>query len=134
LGYIGNGNTAFLNNFVGSIVGKTMENDDKILRKFTERTLVSFLSYIVLGRYGSAAFSGYEIIKYIQQEFGVLPSAGTVYATLYSMERKQLITGQFSEGNKRVYKVTDKGQHLFKVITSDGYHRSLLNRIFRNFD
>lgn len=50
--------------------------------------------------------SGYDVMAYLQKQFGVSLSSGTVYGILYSMERHHLIEG-FLIGNKRVYRITE---------------------------
>ena len=50
--------------------------------------------------------SGYDVMVYLQKQFGVSFSSGTVYGILYSMERRHLIEG-FLIGNKRVYRITE---------------------------
>jgi len=61
------------------------------------------------------AVSGYGVIKHIHRKFHVLPSAGTVYSLLYSMERKNLIKGNINQG-KRMYKLTSQGEKLLREI------------------
>ena len=58
--------------------------------------------------------SGYDVTAFVNNKFGGILSPGTVYANLYSMERKGLIHGE-SDGRKTVYSLTEKGND---VITS----------------
>ncbi len=60
--------------------------------------------------------SGYDVIKFIHDKFGMLLSSGTVYSLLYSMEREGLING-VQNSRKRVYTLTEKGKQNIRVIT-----------------
>ena len=46
---------------------------------------------------------------------GVLLSSGTVYYTLYSMEREKFLESS-DTGKKRVFKATDKGLHKTRLL------------------
>ena len=58
--------------------------------------------------------SGYEIITFILERFGVFLSAGSVYSMLHVMEREKLIRGYW-DGKRRVYILTEKGETLAEV-------------------
>jgi DNA-binding PadR family transcriptional regulator len=74
--------------------------------------------------------SGYGIIKYIQEKFHVLPSAGTVYSLMYSLERRNLIEGN-NAYRKRIYRITKQGEELLrKVDQSSAQFYTVLSRIF----
>jgi len=55
------------------------------------------------------------VITFIHRKFHRLVSSGTVYSTLYYMERNGLIQGRWAQG-KRVYALTDKGKETVRVI------------------
>ena len=59
--------------------------------------------------------SGYDVIKYLHKNFRMLPSPGTVYSILYSLERQELIEGRMDQG-KRVYNLTSQGETCLKDI------------------
>jgi len=82
--------------------------DSKFLLKFKTRIIKEFIDIIILGRLRIAPSSGYDIIRYIYQKNKVLISSGTIYTTLYSLEREGLIEGR-SKGRKRIYRITSKG-------------------------
>jgi DNA-binding PadR family transcriptional regulator len=63
--------------------------------------------------------SGYALIRYFHQKFHVLISSGTVYSTLYSLERQGFIIGDF-DGKRRVYRLTKNGEEFFDEICSAG--------------
>jgi DNA-binding PadR family transcriptional regulator len=64
------------------------------------------------------SLSGYDFIAFINKRFNVLISAGTVYALLYSLERKKLIESS-GEERKRTYKLTAKGNETIGIILND---------------
>ena len=92
--------------------------EKKILREMRERIVRSLLDVIVLVklRKKSATLGGYDLMEWVNEEFGVLMSAGTVYAFLYSMERDGLIEGNITRG-KRLFMVTEKGENKLKTIS-----------------
>jgi len=57
----------------------------------------------------------YDLILFIHKKFHLLMSSGTVYSTLYSMERDGLIQGNSIEGRK-VYTLTNKGEKTIRAI------------------
>jgi DNA-binding PadR family transcriptional regulator len=64
------------------------------------------MDILILEKIKKGMMSGYDVMTYLQKRFGVSLSSGTVYGTLYAMERENLIEG-FLIGNKRVYRITD---------------------------
>lgn len=81
----------------------------EILAEMQVRILKSFLDVLILAQLRKEPKSAYDLILFIHKKFRLLMSSGTVYATLYSMERDGLIQANWS-GRKRVYTLTDKGQ------------------------
>ncbi len=76
------------------------------------RIVKSFLDILILIEMKKQInLSGYDVTAFVNGKFGGILSPGTVYATLYSMERKGLIKGE-SDGRKTVYKLTDKGSEV----------------------
>jgi DNA-binding PadR family transcriptional regulator len=88
----------------------------EILFEIHERFVKSFLDVIILNHLNSSdrIIGGYDILKLVQNKFGLLLSAGSVYSLLYSMERDGLIRGRGRY--KRVYSLTDKGEEKIKTI------------------
>jgi DNA-binding PadR family transcriptional regulator len=66
------------------------------------------------------SLSGYDFIAFINKRFNMLISAGTVYALLYALERKQLIEGS-GEERKRTYKLTEKGNATINIILKENH-------------
>lgn len=55
---------------------------------------------------------GYELIKEVEQRFGgaYAPSPGSVYPTLTLLEELGYVRSSASEGNKRLFEITDEGR------------------------
>ncbi len=83
--------------------------ETKSLKEFERSIVKNFLDVIVLAKLRrSSAFSGYDVMEFIQKRFGLLLSSGTVYSLLYSMERNGMIRGEWIDG-KRKYVLTEVG-------------------------
>jgi DNA-binding PadR family transcriptional regulator len=77
--------------------------------------------------------SGYDVIKLLHHKFHMLPSPGTVYSILYSLERQNLIEGDASHG-KRLYKLTDQGKTLLNELAGTGNRLQItLSSIFSEY-
>ena len=91
--------------------------ESEILKEMQRDMVKNFLDTIILAELrNSSALSGYDIIEFIHKKFGILISSGTVYALLYSMERKGLIKSTLAQ-RKRVYALTDKGRETINAIS-----------------
>ncbi|HLE75903.1 MAG TPA: PadR family transcriptional regulator [Candidatus Bathyarchaeia archaeon] len=81
-----------------------------------ERTIKSFMDILALKELEKeSAISSYDLIMLIHKKFAVLVSSGTVYATVYSLERRGLIEGAKNR-RKTVYMLTDKGEKALQDI------------------
>jgi DNA-binding PadR family transcriptional regulator len=90
---------------------------ETIKRVFSKRLITNFLDIIVIAHFSDNPFSGYDVLLFLQNNFDIKFSSGTVYSTLYSMEREGLIQGSDSD-NKRTYTITKKGKITAEVATS----------------
>ena len=91
-----------------------MEN--KCIKEMRRRIVKNFLDTIVLAELKrTQPQSAYALMNRVHRKFGFLISAGTVYALLYSMERKDLVIGEPTE-NKRIYRLTQKGNETINII------------------
>lgn len=104
--------------------------ENNIRKKFSEKIIYSFLDIIILGNFQNETFSGYDIIQFIQNKFGSLISPGTAYSTLYAMERRNLVTGTYTDNRKRTYKLTEKGKLTLRVLTSKNEIETFMKTIF----
>ena len=91
---------------------------ETVVKRLCERAIVAFLDWVIMSEMKKRPLSGYDVILHVDKKFNYLVSSGTVYATLYSMERKGLIE-LLQEGKKRTYKLSEKGLRMIDVI--DGF-------------
>jgi len=83
-------------------MGKSLKkNESRILKSFMDIAVLSILRR-------NEDLSGHGISKYIHKKLGILPSPGSVYSTLYALEREQLVKG-VSHSRSRTYRPTSKG-------------------------
>lgn len=96
------------------------------------RIIKNFMDIIILKHLkNNHHMSGYDAIKYLHKKFHMLPSAGSIYSLLYSLERKNLIKGNMNQG-KRVYELTNQGEKLLREISITGkYVQAVLSNIFQ---
>ena len=97
------------------------------------RLVHDFLDVIILKMLKkNKCLNGYDFTKYFHQKFRLLISSGTIYSTLYSLERKGLIAGDF-DGRRRVYALTREGEEFFEEICSAGQrNQATFQSIFSN--
>jgi len=87
-----------------------------ILSEIHERTIKNFMDIIIIAELRKRhPVGGYNFIALIHRKFQIMISSGTVYSALYYLERDGLIKGM-QTSNKRVYKLTDKGEETIKAI------------------
>jgi len=93
--------------------GRRMESE--VIRKMHRRIIKSFMDVLILAELKNNPVSGYDVIAYIHNKFGILVSSGTVYSLLYSLERENLINGIWAK-RKRVYELTEKGEKTIAAV------------------
>jgi len=92
------------------------KNEHEILKRLRKRFVTHFLDLIILARLDSIDYvSGYVLVKHVLQKYKILLSPGTVYSTLYYMERKGLIKGEW-KGRKRIYHATSEGRQIIQTV------------------
>jgi DNA-binding PadR family transcriptional regulator len=90
--------------------------EQEVLKEMQRNMVKDFLDTIILAKLrNSNSFCGYDILEYINEKFSCFMSPGTVYAVLYSMERRGLVKGEFAEG-KRVYTLTTQGEETIATL------------------
>lgn len=88
------------------------------------RVVKSFLDILILIEMKKQDnISGYDITSFVNDRFGGILSPGTVYATLYAIERKGLIEGK-SDGRKTVYTLTQKGNDVVASMMQN-FHKEM---------
>jgi len=93
--------------------GRSLESE--VLKKMHRRIVKSFMDVLILAELRNVPMSGYDVIGFVHNKFGILVSSGTVYSLLYSLERKNLIKGVWAK-RKRVYELTEKGERIIETI------------------
>jgi DNA-binding PadR family transcriptional regulator len=105
------------------------ENQPKFVSGYTPkdietRVVKSFLDILILIEMKKQNnISGYDITSFVNDRFGAILSPGTVYATIYAIERKGLITGK-SDGRKTVYALTEKGNDVIASMMQN-FHKEM---------
>ena len=109
--------------------GKPSKQIDGYTHKDIEiRIVKSFLDILILVEMKKQSnLSGYDVTAFVNNKFGGILSPGTVYATLYSMERKGLIEGK-SDGRKTVYELTQQGNEVTELM-KDTYNEQMTDFI-----
>jgi DNA-binding PadR family transcriptional regulator len=87
-----------------------------ITAKLRRRIIKNFLDIFVLTELRDSPLSGYDLVGFVHEKFNVLVSSGTIYGLLYSLEREGLIEAE-SNGRKRVYRLTEKGEQDMELVT-----------------
>jgi len=101
------------------------------LKSMHRRIIKNFLDVLILAELRKGSLSGYDVIAFINNKFGILVSSGTVYSFLYALERDGLIAGVWNR-RKRVYRLTEKGEETVRAIMSaDDKIRHLLSSLLK---
>jgi DNA-binding PadR family transcriptional regulator len=80
------------------------------VKEIEKRIVKEFLDIIILCELKDhSELTGYDLALMEHEKFGISLSPGTVYATMYNMERRGLICGHIS-AKKTTYILTDKGE------------------------
>jgi DNA-binding PadR family transcriptional regulator len=97
---------------------------------FNRRMIQDFMDIIILKHLRASSMSGYDIIKYFHKRFHMLPSPGTVYSILRSLERQNLIEGNADE-RKKLYRLTNQGEKfLSQIFAPENHFQAILASIF----
>jgi DNA-binding PadR family transcriptional regulator len=102
----------------------------KIIKDFREKIVKDLLEVLILKSIKeSSELTGYKIMKEFFEKLGILLSSGTIYSTLYSLEREGLVKGEMKR--HRVYSLTQRGERFINVLLSDQTTRQLLTLLQR---
>jgi DNA-binding PadR family transcriptional regulator len=93
------------------------KDSEKIRKSFNRKIVACLLEEIILTHFRECSFSGYDVVVFLQRELGTSLSSATVYGSLYSMERKGLLTGH-SKDRKRIFRITELGNLTVKILAS----------------
>lgn len=86
-----------------------------IAEKLRRRAIKNFMDILILTELKKQSLNGCDVMGLIHKKFDVLPSSGTVYSLLYSLERQGLIKGVKNQ-RTRVYELTKKGKRDLGII------------------
>ena len=89
--------------------------DDRTIKEFVRQLVSSTLDVLIIAHFKEEAFSVYNIMEFAKNRFDVILSSGTLYSTVYSMERQGLLQA-FYGYRKRLFKATPKGLHRTNLI------------------
>ena len=104
---------------------KTLKRN-KTVEKLRKQTIKSIMDIIMLAELKNGSMSGYDVIGYIHNKFGVLLSSGTIYSHLYALERDGLISATMDR-KKRIYELTEKGKQTLENVSNE--NRQILNTL-----
>jgi DNA-binding PadR family transcriptional regulator len=96
-----------------------------VIKTTIERMVIDFLDVFIMCELRDGSLGGYDILNHIGDMFQVRVSPGTVYSTIYSMERKGLIECELN-GKKRTCRLTKKGTETIDAIQSSKQIKSIL--------
>lgn len=99
------------------------EDQSKVLSTLEVKTRVikEFLDIIILFELKEhKELSGYDLAMLQKQKFGISLSPGTVYSTLYSVERRGLITPHVNS-KKTTYVLSESGEKALDSFEHNGF-------------
>ena len=87
------------------------------MKKMCKRMVKDFLDVVILFRLQCVQIgAGYDFMKYVQKRYHISISAGTVYSTLYALEREGYVKFE-RKTTKKLYSITPQGQALIRILT-----------------
>jgi DNA-binding PadR family transcriptional regulator len=109
---------------------KTILDENKIKEQFLKRLVSKFLDIIIISHFQEEQFSGYDVTEFIHKRLNILLSPGTIYSALYTMQREGLLES-FQVPNKRVFKATEKGLQIRKLLRSPEEMAAFITNIMK---
>jgi len=73
------------------------------------------MDVILLSKARDNAITGYDAMSFIHDTYGVMISAGTIYAHLYALERDGLISSN-SDSKSRTFEITETGEKILENV------------------
>jgi len=89
--------------------------ESEILNQMNRRIVKNFLDLVILMELRKRSMSGYDVIAFVHNKFGMLLSSGTVYSYLYFLERDALIKGEWVQ-RRRAYTLTEQGKENIETL------------------
>ncbi|MBC7130942.1 helix-turn-helix transcriptional regulator, partial [Candidatus Bathyarchaeota archaeon] len=92
-------------------------SDEDVIMDIKKKIVNDFLDLLILLHlyFNEGSFSGYDVLKHLQDKYGLFLSPGTVYSCLYNMERQGFLRG-FQRDRRRVYALTKHGVEMAQAI------------------
>jgi DNA-binding PadR family transcriptional regulator len=94
---------------------ETNSSDEKTIKEYLKQIISTTLDVLIIANFKEESFSVYDVTEYIKKQFNVVLSSGTLYSTVYTMERQGLLQA-FYGNRKRLFKATPKGLHRTNLI------------------
>ena len=109
-------------------------NTKRILKMFRIRLIREFLELVIL-KYliEQNRVSGYDLMRQINEDYGVLLSPGTIYSKLYTLEGKGLIKEEWTK-KRREYIITQKGRLAISEFLNDPVGKKFLNLLEKSME
>ena len=107
-----------------------MGASSKFVEKLRKRIIQNFMDVLILTEMRKGhPLSGYDVIGFIHNKYGILVSSGTVYSLMYSLERDGLIKGVW-DNRKRMYELDENAEQNIKaIVRTSGEIENLLRNI-----
>jgi len=97
-------------------IEKLLKNEKDVIKRLRRRLINELLDIIILNTVEYNPYiTGYAIIESLFRRFNILVSSGSVYSTLYALEREGLIKGVW-KGRRRIYKITPEGEKMIRIL------------------
>jgi DNA-binding PadR family transcriptional regulator len=98
--------------------GGSDDLETRVVKSFADIIILKFFKH-------HPQSSGYQVLRHMHNEFGMVFSPGTIYQEIYRLERKKCLEGA-TEGNGRIYTLTGKGE---KALTYAAKYSKQVNRL-----
>lgn len=85
------------------------ELESNVLNEMPKRIIQDFLDVVILLQLRKRPLNGYDIVWFVHDKYDILLSSGTVYSSMYALERKGLIKGEHAS-KTRIYTLTERGK------------------------
>ena len=102
----------------------------KVISYLKKRIAKSFLDLMILSELRNGALSSYDVMLRLHKKHGLFLSPGTLYSTMYSLERKDLVESVLSQ-RKRTYLITRKGKITVETILDEQLMTELITELLK---
>ena len=104
-----------------------------LTEEIENRIVKSFLDIIVLiALKRKSQLTGYDIMMHVHERFGTLVSSGTIYSILYSLVKKNMVSG-IADGRRTGYILTEDGENYLQAFKDSRKEFSEFMAEFLNF-